>query len=88
MSDENVILSLTPDEALVLFEMFARFGASDRLTLDHAAEYLALQRVSAQLDKALVTPFDPAYATCLEAARARVAAGFQGEYPGGRLDAE
>ena len=87
MSAESVTLKLTPDEALVLFEFFARFDDSDRLAFAHAAEYLALQRVAAQLDKAAAGAFDPAYADLLAAARARVAAGFEVEVPGPRAEA-
>lgn len=87
MDAENLVLKLTSDEALVLFEFLHRFEESDELSLEHVAEYIALLRVSAQLDKSLVAPFDPAYVSLLEGARARLSAGFEGEYPGALRDA-
>ena len=74
--------TLTHDQALVLFEFFARFEENESLSFAHPAEYLALQAFSAQLDKALVEPFQADYASRLLNARAAVAAGFQGNYPG------
>ena len=41
----NYTLSISEDEALVLFEFFARFDDSGKLQFEHAAEYLALLRV-------------------------------------------
>ena len=82
MTEDSVGLTLTPDEALVLCEFFARFDETDRLEFAHVAEWLALGRVSAQLDKSVGQAFDPKWAQLLAAARARVAAGFEGEYPG------
>lgn len=78
----NYTLSITEDEALVLFEFFARFGDTDKLQFEHAAEYLALQRVSAQIDKTTSAMFSPEYKSLLAGARERIAAGFEGEFPG------
>lgn len=49
---ENITITLSRDEGLVLFEFFARFCAADDgdCTLRHTAEYLAFMRMSAQLD--------------------------------------
>ena len=59
---ENITITLSRDEGLVLFEFFARFCENDDdFTLRHAAEYLAFMRLSAQLDKMFVEPFDPNY---------------------------
>jgi hypothetical protein len=79
---EPVTITLSDDEALVLFEFFARFDASDDFTLRNTAEYLAFSRVSAQLDKALVEPFKPDYKALLSAARDRLAEGYEGRAPG------
>jgi len=87
MGAESINLTLTPDEALVLIEFFAGFEESDRLAFAHAAEFIALQRISAQLDRILVEPFDLAYRDLLGAARTRLAAGFEGEYPRPHADA-
>jgi hypothetical protein len=82
---ENINITLSHDEALVLFEFFSRFyGDGDDFTLRHTAEYLAFMRISAQLDKALVEPFQSQYKELLRAARDRVAAGFEGSAPGVR----
>lgn len=65
---ENVTITLSHDEALVLFELFSRFCEHDKeeFTMRHTAEYLAFMRISAQLDKALVEPFLPEYMKCRE----------------------
>lgn len=80
---ENVTITLSHDEALVLFEFFSRFcEEDDDFTLRHTAEYLAFMRVAAQLDKAIVEPFRPEYAELLQAARDRIAVGYEGPAPG------
>ena len=81
---EEINVRLSRDEALVLFEFFARFDADDDFTLRHNAEYIALSRISTQLDKSLVEVFDPSFAQLLKAARERVAAGYEGRAPGVR----
>ena len=75
-------LSLSHDQALVLFEFFSRFDETESLTFAHPAEYLALQAISEQLDKALLEPFQADFKSLLTKARESVAANFQGEYPG------
>jgi hypothetical protein len=79
-------LEITEDEAVVLFEFFERFAETDRLELLHPAEYLALQRLSAQIDKTTSAMFDPSYADILAEARTRLAAGFEGEIPSAGSD--
>ena len=79
---ENITISLSCDEALVLFEFFSRFEDTDDFTLRHTAEYLAFMRMSAQLDKSMVEPFQPHYLDLLRAARERIAAGYEGTAPG------
>jgi hypothetical protein len=81
MSDK-VDLPLSHDEALVLSDLLTRFEQTDKLTLTHNAEFLVLSRLSALLDKALVEPFDPNYASLVGQARERLAAGFEGSAPG------
>ena len=77
---ENVTITLSHDEVLVLFDFFSRFyeGKEERLTMRNNAEYLALARISAQVEKALVEWCDPKYSDLLEAARDRVASGYPG----------
>ncbi len=87
MSERTVALALTYDQALVLFEFFSRWGDTERLEFAHVAEYLALVRISAQLDKSIIEMFDPAYEQLLAAARARVAGDYEGDYPGPKSQA-
>jgi hypothetical protein len=66
----------------VLSHMLDRFARTNRLRLAHNAEFVALSRVGAQLDKILVEPFMARYEELLLAARARVSEGFEGLGPG------
>ena len=77
-------LNLSEDDALVLFDFFSRFDDTDRLEFVHPAEYLALQRISAQIDKTTAAMFKPEYRELLNAARERIATGFEGSVPGMR----
>lgn len=78
---ESVTITLTPDEALVLFEFFARSEELDDFTMRHTAEYLAFWRISALLESTLVDPFLPNYGELLNAARERLTEGYEGEAP-------
>ena len=82
--NDCVTITLTRDEALVLFEFMARFfdDDEDTLILRHNAEFIALSRVSAQLDKSVSSVFDPSYTTILKAAQDRIAEGYEGIAPG------
>ncbi len=74
--------NITEDEALVLFEFFHRFGETDKLEFAHPAEYIALMKLSGQIDKTTPAIFDPNYESLLGDARSRMAAGFEGDVPG------
>lgn len=76
MSD--IILTLSADEALVLFGFFARFDESDEFILRNNTELVALVRVAGLLEKSLVAPFQANYKEKLFAARQRVAEGLRG----------
>ena len=76
------IAKMTREEALVLEGFIARFEETDQLVMKHNAEYIALMRISAQLDKSLVEVFQPDYATKLNKAQQAVAAGYEGVAPG------
>ena len=80
--DSNIELKITRDEALVLCDFFARFDERDDFTLRNTAEYLAFQKIAAQLDRALVEPFDPDYKNLIVAARNRLTEGYEGAAPG------
>jgi len=78
----DIELKITKDEALALCDFFARFDQQDDFTLRHTAEYLAFQKIAAQLDRILVEPFDPAYKELVMAAKERLADGYEGSAPG------
>jgi hypothetical protein len=88
MSEQpDITIRLSHDEALVLSEVFYRFADTDALTLLHNAEFVALGRISGQLDKLLVEPFLPNYSDLLQAARERIAGDYEGLAPGVTPDA-
>ena len=74
-------ISLSEDDAVVLFEYFSRFDDTDDLSFRHPAEYLALQRLAGQIDKTTSAMFKSNYDELLKAARARIADGFEGDVP-------
>lgn len=78
----DITLKLTQDEALVLFEFFARFQETDKFEMKNAAEYLAFSSVAGQIERTLVAPFDPNYVQLLEQAQKRLSDGYEGEVPG------
>lgn len=82
ITGKPIEIRLTQDEALVLFEFFARFEETNRLRLMNNAEFIALSRISAQLDRSMVQPFQPDYGELLEAATQRLSNGFEGVAPG------
>lgn len=79
---EPVTLHLSRDEALVLFEFFARFDEDDLFRLRNNAEFVAFMRMAGQLEKALVEPFQSNYGELLASARERLAEGYEGLAPG------
>ena len=79
---ERVTLNLSRDEALVLFEFFARFDVDDLFRLRNNAEFVAFMRIAGQLEKALVEPFQSNYLELLASARARLEEGYEGLAPG------
>jgi len=74
-------LAISEDEALVLGEYFHRFDDTGDLSFRHPAEYLALQRIAGQVDATTPAFFSKNYDELLQAARTRLAAGFEGEVP-------
>ena len=85
---ETVSIELTKDEALVLVEFFGRFDDTDDFTLRNTAEFVAFCRISAQLDQALVEPFQENYRELLQAARDRLSSRFEEAAPGVNYDSE
>lgn len=80
--EDILTFNLSRDEALVLEALFARFDEESRLTLKHNAEFIALSRIAAQIEKALVEPFQADYLSLVTAAQSRVAEGYEGLAPG------
>ena len=80
--EKTITLKLSQDEALVLEAFFARFEKDGRLTLKHNAEFIALSRLSGQIEKALIEPFQTDYWTLVAAAQARISEGYEGSAPG------
>lgn len=77
----DVVLTVSRDEALVLFEMLSRFSKTNHLSLCHNSEFIALSSISGQLDKALPEPFLPNYSFLLSQAQSSVASGYEGLAP-------
>lgn len=74
---KSVLLRLTPDEALVLFEFLARSiderGGTDLLALTcHDAELWTLNAVHCALESELAEPFRDDYRTLVDGARERL----------------
>jgi hypothetical protein len=79
---ESVTIQLTPDEAIVLFEYFARFQEKDEWCLRSNAEYIAFSRIASALESTLVAPFQADYDKQLNDAAKRLAVGYEGLAPG------
>jgi hypothetical protein len=72
MSMDDIQISLTKDEALVLFEMISRFSDTDKLSIEHQSEERALWNLNCSLESVLVEPLDDKYLELLKAARERL----------------
>jgi hypothetical protein len=68
----SISVTLTPDEALVLFDLLFRFSESDSLNIEHEAEAQALNNMCCLLEKELVEPFQSTYRESLRDARNRL----------------
>lgn len=74
--DDEVLLRLTSDEALVLFEWLHRCEDEDRVAQPvHEGERTALFNLSALLERELVEPFQRNYLELVDQARRRLAGG-------------
>ncbi len=72
MSNDDIKLSLTHDEALVLFEMMSRFSDTDKLAIEHQSEERALWNLCCLLEREMVEPFMENYNELLSEARERL----------------
>lgn len=73
MTEEKVVIELSNAEALVLFDLLARFDKDDVLTFEYQSEKRVLWNIHCSLERVLVEPFSPDYAELLAEARGRVA---------------
>jgi hypothetical protein len=65
----NVILELSKNEALVLFDWLKRFNEREDSTFEDQAEERALWNLEAILEKVLTVPFSSNYLDSLKEAR-------------------
>ncbi len=74
MTDQQKInLTVTKDEALVLFEFLARFNQTEHPEIfEDQAEQKTLWILEGQLEKQLVEPFDPNYKSIIKEARNKI----------------
>jgi hypothetical protein len=68
----EVQISLTADEALVLFELLWRFSDTNTLAIVDQAEQRALWNLQCVLEKQLIAPFNTDYSELLRCARERL----------------
>lgn len=69
----DVTITLTSDEALVLFELLHRWEDAKRVSMpEHQGELVALWNLSALLERELREPFDGEYGDLVDAARVRL----------------
>jgi hypothetical protein len=69
----DVTITLTSDEALVLFDLLHQWEDADRVSVPrHKAEQVVLWNLSALLERELIEPFDTKYRDLISAARDRL----------------
>ena len=69
---DAVTISLTSDEALVLFDLLHRWEDEHVTPPQNEAEQIALWNLSALLERVLDEPFSPDYTRLVSEARARL----------------
>ena len=79
---QPIQVELSRDEALVLFELPARFEEASELKLKSNAEFIAVSAIATRLQSVLVEPFDPDYKNIVAEASARLEVGYEGLAPG------
>ncbi len=66
---QSLTLTLTHDEALVLYDFLQRFSTSGSTTLEDQAEERALWNLCCLLEREMIEPFSDSYSKSLEVAR-------------------
>ena len=69
---KKVILELTADEGLVVFEWLARFNQKDDVVFEDSAERRVLFDLESKLESSLAAPLESNYKDLLAVARSRV----------------
>lgn len=72
MSEGDIKIELSLNEALVLSEFVDRYTNTDQLTIEDQAEQRVLWNICCELEKVLTEPFIINYPEMLEKARAEV----------------
>ena len=74
MTDQqNITLTVSKDEALVLFEFLARFNQAEHSDIfEDQAEQKVLWILEGQLEKQLVEPFKPDYKDIIKKVRDKI----------------
>lgn len=70
MGENNIEIVISRAEALVLFELLAKFDETNTLLISDTSEAKVLLKLLGSLEKKLVEPFYPNYLDVLDAARA------------------
>jgi len=68
----TIQLTVTDDEAIVLFEFLQRFSETDKLVIEDQAEERALWNLCCGFEKVLAAPFSKDYPVLLREARNRL----------------
>jgi hypothetical protein len=69
---DDVTVTLTSDEVVVLFEFLRRFSDTDTLSIEDQAEERALWNLCCIFEKTSVGPYDVSSTVALQAARDRL----------------
>lgn len=69
---DTVLIPLTRDEAVVLFEFLRRFSETDRLSIEDPAEQRALWNLCCVFEQHASSSFEQDYPAFLEAAREKL----------------
>ena len=72
MNQKPINLSLTNDEAIVIFEFLSRFSETDKLSIEHQSEQRILWNLTNSLEKELAEPFGNNYKETLNKARENI----------------
>lgn len=75
MTEDTVVVRLSYDEALVLFEWLSVMGERDSCGFAHPAEEMVLWKIEGLLERSLLALLQPDYDALLQQARERVAGG-------------